>query len=182
MKKRRTTLFLVLSFVLCLMLSACGSATSDTQASDAQGKSLGDRVLRDRALADAPTYDPFKTNDVETMLVHYQIFESCFFEAQDGSYQPAICESYEFNEAGDVLTMKIRDGVKFHNGSVVTPEDVAFSLNTAINSAYTAKVTSAMDYAEVVDGNVVLHLKFPYASAIGCLVSSNCAIVPKDVY
>jgi len=175
MKRVNKALFAML--VLCLVLSAYGAP-----ALGASSATQSNRVMYNRVLTDTPTYDPYKTTDLNAQKVHYQIFESLFYEARDGTYQPAICLSYEMNDKKDVITFTIREGVKFHNGATVTPEDVAFSLNTSIASSFTGKVTGAMDRAEVVDGKVALYLKFPFGPIFGCLVNANCAIVPKAAY
>jgi peptide/nickel transport system substrate-binding protein len=47
---------------------------------------------------------------------------------KDGKLGPGIAESWEMAPDGLSWTFKIRDGVKFHNGDLVTAEDVAFSL------------------------------------------------------
>jgi len=167
---------------ICLMLTvslfftACGS---DTKSS---GKSDQNRILYERALSDVPTYDPFASNDVTTQRTHYQIFDTLITQTKDGKYEPSACSKFEMNKAGDEIIFTIREGMKFHNGQKVTPEDVVFSLNTAIKSKYTSKVTSTMKEAYLKDGKVVLKLKYPFKPIIGCLASCNLAIVPKDVY
>lgn len=189
--KKRVAGILLVALAIGLFFYAYGGRSSNAPTALSTSPSVSsvpstaqqsERILYDRALTDISTYDPFMTTDINTQKVHYQIFESLFYETQEGAYEPAICESYEFNEAGDGLTLTIRDGVKFHNGAIVTAEDVAFSLNTAIASNYTGRVTGTMDRAEVEDGKVILYLKFPFGPILGCLVSSNCAIVPKAVY
>ncbi len=49
--------------------------------------------------------------------------------AADGSLEPEIAESWEASPDAKVWTFKIRDGVTFHNGKTVTPEDVVASIN-----------------------------------------------------
>ena len=49
--------------------------------------------------------------------------------AADGSLEPEIAESWEASADAKVWTFKIRDGVTFHNGKTVTPEDVVASIN-----------------------------------------------------
>lgn len=170
-----------LSKLLTLLLIAVLLLTTfGTQSSKA---SETNRILNERLLAEVPTFDPFSTNDIVTQRVHYQIYDTLFIETKDGDLLPSVCSEYSFNDSGDVLTFTIREGMKFHNGSTVTPEDVAFSLNTAIASSYTSRSTSTMESAEVIDGNkVVLKLKYAFAPVLSCLVNVNCAIVPKAVY
>ena len=170
--------FIVICFmvIVSLVLTACGSDTKSSEKGDPN------RILYERALSDVATYDPFASNDINTQRTHYQIFDTLIIETKEGKFEPLACSSYEMNSAGDEITFTIREGMKFHNGAAVTPEDVAFSLNTAIKSKFTSKVTSTMKEAVVQDGKVILKLKYPFKPVIGCLASSNLSIVPKDVY
>src|SRR5690606_22407701 len=46
-----------------------------------------------------------------------------------GTAEPLLAESYEVSDDGLVYTIKLRQGVKFHNGAEMTAEDVAYSYN-----------------------------------------------------
>jgi peptide/nickel transport system substrate-binding protein len=170
---RRTVRLAASLLVACAALSSYGQSAA---------KKNVRQDINVRMLANVATFDPFKSSDVADQKTHYQIFDSLLYETKEGTYQPAICTDYSFNKAGDVITFTIRKGVKFHNGSTVTPQDVAFSLNTAIASSFASKATSVMKSAEVKGDKVVLTLKYPFGPILGCLVSSSCSIVPKAVY
>ncbi len=49
--------------------------------------------------------------------------------APDGSLQPELAESWEATADAKTWTFKIREGVTFHSGKPLTPEDVVASLN-----------------------------------------------------
>lgn len=189
---KRTSRILCALVAASMLLASCGGGSSSSTApSGSEGEqpsasgttaSAKDTVTW-RTVADQKTFDPYKTTDLNDWKQHYQVFDSLFREEPDGSYVPALCTDYEFNEDGTEITFTIREGVKFHNGDVMTADDVVFSLNTAIASSFTSKFTSVMQEATKVDDKTVkLTLKHAYLPIIGCLVSSCTSIVPQKVY
>ena len=168
---KRIPRVLAIFLIVCLLAFTHGTASAAPD------------VLYQRLVADVSMFDPFTTGDLVVQMVHYQIYDSLFYELEDGTAVPNICTKYELTNDNKTMIFTIREGVKFHNGDIVTPEDVEFSLNTAIASPFTSKVTSMMDRAELLsDGRVALHLRYPFASLLGCLVNSSLSIVPKKIY
>ncbi|NQW16125.1 MAG: hypothetical protein HQ478_01445 [Chloroflexi bacterium] len=51
----------------------------------------------------------------------------------DGSLAPDLAESWSVNDDGSVYTFKMREGVKFHDGSPFTAGDVKFSWERALD-------------------------------------------------
>lgn len=175
---RKLARVIVALLAMALLLSACGAPSKPEPK-----KTATKDTIVERAVADQKTFNPFMTTDINDQKNHYQLFDSLMREEQDGSLVPALCTEYKHNDSGDEITFKIRQGVKFHNGDIMTADDVVFSLNTAIASKFTTKMTGTMKEAVKVDDKTVkLKLKHPFAPALGCLVSSSCSIVPKKVY
>src|SRR5215475_11753007 len=99
---------------------------------------------------------------------------------------PALAERYEFAKDGKSATFWLREGVQFHNGEPVTPEDVKFSYESyrgALASAFKAK-TEAVD---IVDKRTVrFQFKEPFLDFLLLLGSSNVTgagwVVPAKYY
>lgn len=51
--------------------------------------------------------------------------------SEDGSLIPVLAESYEVSEDGKTYTFILREGLRFHDGSPVTSEDVVFTVQKA---------------------------------------------------
>ncbi|AXI53142.1 HTH-type transcriptional regulator SgrR (plasmid) [Pseudoseohaeicola sp. NH-UV-7] len=64
-------------------------------------------------------------------VLYSNVFEGLTRFMADGSVVPGLAESWEISEDGLTYTFKLRDGVTFHDGTVMDAEDVKFSLDRA---------------------------------------------------
>ena len=65
-------------------------------------------------------------------------FKPIFFEApirisDDGGFEPWLAESWDVSEDGLAITLKLRQGVMFHNGREMTADDVVWSATLAMD-------------------------------------------------
>lgn len=89
--------------------------------------------------------------------------------------EPMLGESFEFNEDGTELTIKLRQGVKWNDGKDFTADDVVFSFTNAAKAAY-------IESAEAVDASTV-KLKFTAPSFTNeWAVLGASFMVPKHVF
>ena len=61
------------------------------------------------------------------------IFEPPIRISDEGDFEPWLAESWEMGEDGQSVTLKLREGVKFHNGREMTADDVVWSVGQAMN-------------------------------------------------
>lgn len=70
--------------------------------------------------------------------------------------QPLLAESWEMQEGGKVWLIKLRKGVKWHDGAPFTADDVVFSFNAYANpviaSTWQSKVADILGFDEVKAG------------------------------
>jgi peptide/nickel transport system substrate-binding protein len=134
--------------------------------------------------------DPLKVADEGGLGIMSQTGEFLAFSDEKLKLQPRLAESWKPSEDGRVWTFKIRQGVKFHDGTPMTAEDVAASINALSDPKNGSNALSTFDgvlskgSAKAVDGSTVRfeldapNGNFPY------LVSSdnyNAVIYPKDL-
>jgi peptide/nickel transport system substrate-binding protein len=64
------------------------------------------------------------------------------------SVKPALAESWEVSDDGKTWTLKIREGVTFHDGTPCTAEDIAWSLNFMIDNEFSATSAFVSGFVE----------------------------------
>src|SRR5690606_17552828 len=109
-----------------LALAACGGG-GGAQAPAAQS---GGKTLVIDTSFDLKTADPGRTYEPTGLIVGKATYETLLtFEGSDVTKPvPALAESYELSKDGKVLTLKLKQGATFADGSPVTADDVVFSL------------------------------------------------------
>ncbi|CCG03708.1 ABC transporter substrate-binding protein [Blastococcus saxobsidens] len=90
--------------------------------------------------------------------VLYSIYDPLIMQTAEGTYEPYLAESIEPNEDFTSWTMKLREGVTFHDGSPLTAEVIA--QNLAILKEPTSNVAGAL--AEVTGATAVDPLTVRY--------------------
>ena len=174
----------VLRFALLFLLTAIVAVTTVPDAGAQAPKRGG--VIRVAVLGDPPTLDAHWTtaNFVEVITQH--MYEGLY--TLDQSYQPMpmLAESLPtLSPDGLVYTIRLRQGIKFHNGKDMTSEDVVASLNRWGGYAVQAKALwGSVERVRAVDRYTVeLRLKERSGIVVISLANANnfAAIYPKEI-
>jgi len=72
--------------------------------------------------------DPHKAVAAGTKEVLFNVYEGLVKPDSSGNLNPAIASEYAISEDGKSYTFKLREGVKFHDGTILTAEDVKYSI------------------------------------------------------
>lgn len=186
--------------VIALLLTIAGCTANSTPTPAPQPTSVTAGLYRIASPFDPITLDPARASNVEEWwAVGALLFNQLYaFDAQ-GELSPALAKDFpQVSADGLTLTIPLREGVKFHNGRVVTAEDVAFTL-TRVLQPETASwgATWLMNIAgadEVASGAsttltgvkalgplaVQIQLKQPQAAFPAMLALSAFSIVPRQ--
>ncbi|MER8395307.1 ABC transporter substrate-binding protein [Mesorhizobium sp. M1340] len=100
----------------------------------------------------------------------------------DGSLEYRIAEEIVPSNRGQTWTMKIRDGVEFHNGKTVTPEDVVATLERHHDKNSKSGALGLLQGIESIKATgkeVVLTLKEPNADLPYAMVADHLVIQPN---
>lgn len=117
-------------------------------------------------------------------VVYANVFEGLTRYQSDGSVAPALAQSWDVSEDGLVYTFKLRAGVKFHDGTDMTAEDVKFSLDRAraedSTNAQKALFAGIADVKVVDDTTVQVTLTAPNGGFITNMAWGDAVIVAPE--
>jgi peptide/nickel transport system substrate-binding protein len=130
---------------------------------------------------DAATLDPHVQWDTDSYTVYRNIFDNLLTRDAEGKIVPQIATSWKY-VSDTVIDFEIRQGVKFHDGSALTADDVVFSVKRITNPAFKSPQLGQFNSivnAEITQPNTVrLTTKERYPALLAQLV--KLSIVSKQ--
>ena len=101
---------------------------------------------------------------------------------------PDLAVSWEVDSTGKAYTFKVREGVTYSDGTPVTAEDMAYSLNRMIERPNdiamprSGCIRGFMENAQAIDpATLQVNLKDPSVGFLGCVASPWISIPPKFI-
>ncbi|MDX6342208.1 MAG: peptide/nickel transport system substrate-binding protein [Trebonia sp.] len=175
--------------VLGGVLAACGSSGSPSSSSTGTAAGQAGATIKAAIIVPSAAINPVTVADQGGLDMLAQTGEYLCFSDQHLMLQPVLAESWSANSAADVWTFKIRQGVKFHNGSPLTADDVVYTYKLQTNPKSGSSALSAFGGVLVPDGvkkvddfTVAFHLEapngnFPYLTSSD---NYNMIILPNN--
>lgn len=129
-----------------------------------------------------PTYiDPAVGSDFSSSASFVNLYDTLVYPTPKGDVIPHVSERWEASKDGLTWTFYLRKGVKFHDGTELTAEDVAFSMDRllAIGEGYAYLFQGRVKRSEVVGKYTVrFHMSQPYGPFLAAIV--RLYILNKD--
>jgi peptide/nickel transport system substrate-binding protein len=151
----------------------------------AQDQPRAGGVLKAAMIGEPPSLDLHWTTATITQQITWHIYETLFTYDQQFNPIPCLAESHTVADGGRRFTIRLRRGVKFHNGKEMTAADVVPSITRWGRVATPGKaVWKLVEAVEATNPyEVVIHLKEPSAVLLDGLARPNnaAAIYPKEV-
>lgn len=168
--KRLTRVTLTLAAAL-----SCGQALAVTRGGQLVYGRYADSLFLDPVLNDANLDIWILTNLYDTLLQ----------PTTDGKgVQPGLASRYSVSKDGKVMTLTLRAGLKFADGSALTAQDVKWSLDRARQPDAGAWSSSLASISSVTasGSTVTLNLKTPDPTLPAALATFNAAIMPQKLF
>lgn len=205
----KKVLAMILTLSMLLALAACGgpaeSATSAAASQQTEGNpsSTPDSPAENEAtpapavrtvdadkdtlivggFGEVTSFDPL-TEGTNTMnIIGLCVYDKLYNMNQDGNLEMELAESVEYvGDDGMTLEIKLKSGIKFHNGDELTAEDVLFTIQRmSTNFMYSSRVDAAdFDKATAEGLTVTIPMKYYDARFVPNLTGELGFIMDKS--
>jgi peptide/nickel transport system substrate-binding protein len=169
-----------LLLVAALAAVALGTAIAPSGARAQENKN----VLIVARAADTTGLDPHKQTAFASLRLLELVYESLVVLDADLNIQPMLAESWAFNAGSTQLTMKLRQGVKFHDGTDFTSADVKATFERILKEETGAAARSNYTSIETIDTpddlTVVFNLNTADVPLLAAMAGVNASIVPSE--
>ncbi|MGL5956956.1 MAG: ABC transporter substrate-binding protein, partial [Brevinema sp.] len=162
-------MFKKLLVVIVFLLSFCG------QAEDLANKD----TLKVGIPTEAVTMDPYGSNDNATARATVNIFDRLIEKDEEGNFYPGLATAWEILSPTQIK-LTLRTNAVFHNGEILSPEDVKYSIDRMLVSPEIEHLVNPIRNVEIVNGDtILLNLKTPFAPILSHLAHAVMAIINK---
>ncbi len=143
MKKFMT--LLLLSITTSLVLAACGSDGSAEEKADSmnevnssstssaseetEDETKGEEVIRIAMKSEIDSLDPYLASATDTDIMMNNVFDGLFDTDENGELVPNLATDYTISDDNLTYTFTLVEKAVFHNGELVTAEDVVYSFS-----------------------------------------------------
>ena len=166
---------------MTLVITGCSGTTSPPADPDG-GAAGGDLVVG--VTTDPDTLFPWKATQFQAVNVLQNLYGTLTEFDDELNVVPGLAESWDVSADGLTVTVNLREGVTFADGSTFGSEDVKFSLDAIQDEATAAVAASSLASVANVEATdettVTLTLSAPDAALPANLAVVNMAMLSSD--
>src|SRR4051812_10452844 len=135
--------------------------------------------------ADSLFLDPVLNDANVDIWILTNLYDTLLQPTSDGkSVEPGLASAWKVSDDGRMLTLTLREGVQFADGTKLTAEDVVWSLDRARNpdNGIWNNLIGSIDKVEGQGLTITVRLKHPDPSIVPALATFNTAILPEKQF
>lgn len=162
--------------------------SSDTgdESSDTDGSEVSNATLRFGVVSSAPdSLDPHLNTQSYGPQWYGGAYESLVLLKSTGAVEPMLATDWEYSEDGLTLTFTLREGVRFHDGTVFEAESVKANIERAqnIENSAVASEIENIESVEVIDPTTVrFNFVEPTAIALNVLAGKSGMMISPAAF
>ena len=131
---------------------------------------------------DSQFLDPVTTELNADIWVLTNLFDTLLSPTPDGKgLQPGLATEWKWSDDRLSLELTLRPGVKFADGSDLTPTDVVWSLDRARGTGAWKDLIGSIKAVEPGEGKITIRLDHPDATLLAALATFNTGIMPRKL-
>jgi peptide/nickel transport system substrate-binding protein len=168
-------LLVPMASAVALVLAGCGGGLTGTSPSGAAGPPVSGGSIVYGADREPTCLDPHNNGDMPQTYVARQFLDSLVSERPDGTVVPWLADSWTTSPDGLTYTFKIKQGVKFHDGTPLDAAAVKANFDQILDPATesltdTGYLRPYYESSRAVDpATFELKLKSPYSALVPVL-------------
>lgn len=172
----------------CLTLSACGGGGSARPNDAAEADPTA--TLRYVTVAGVTSFDPHKTVSASDFILLNYVYDRLVHVDAEGKAVPGLANSWTFSDDMRTLTLSLRDGISFPDGTPFDAEAVKANLERAMEpDSITAAPLAAIEKVTAVDKSTIeLGLREPGVNLVltlsdlaGMMVTPTALAKPESL-
>lgn len=179
---RRASYGALIATGLALALVVTGCSSPSETPDDEAGAAGGDLVVG--VTSDPDTLFPWKATQFQAVNVLQNLYGTLTEFDEELEVVPGLAESWDVSDDGLIVTLHLREGVTFADGSSFGSEDVKYSLDAIKDEATAAVAASSLASVANVEAidetTVTLTLSAPDAALPANLAVVNMAMLSSD--
>lgn len=176
-------LALILALVMVVSLTACGGKQGQAATNPEEESGLKDTIIF-APNTDVDTLDPHTQNDSTSEQVVKVLYNTLLKFGPDGEIVGDLAESWEVSEDKKTWTFKLKEGIKFHNGTEMTAESVKATYDRAMdpaNGLVVNEIIKMFEKVEVIDKyKVSITTNEPYGAMMALLCNASLAVMDPE--
>lgn len=160
---------IALTLALLLFLSGCAGQETPSQTSESEPATEPEETTAAAddtfGLSYLPEYglNPYTCTATVNRAVFSLLYESLFVVSNQFRAEPLLCESFTASEDGKTYVYRLLPNVTFSDGTPLTAQDAAASVNAARDSAlYAARLEHITNISVLDDSTLSIVLDTPY--------------------
>lgn len=151
--RKSSALTLATMLLLLFVIVGCSNTGSGDESSSAASDQTSTKSITMSWPRDIGTMNPHTYNPSQ-LFAQSMLYEPLISYQKDGKLEPALAESWTISDDGKVYTFKLRQGVKFSDGTPFNAEIVKKNFDAVMKNKATHSwlgIVGVLDKTEVVD-------------------------------
>lgn len=159
MRRKKQFIAFALLTLLIISMNACGKqdiTPAENPPAEETSGSYKDQIVQALFVSPSGVFNPIYADSDYDIAVNNIVFSTLLALDSNKEIIPSLAESYDISDDSKTITFHLREGVKWHDGTPFTSEDVAFTLNKMADPEYIGplygSVETIVGAAEVKEG------------------------------